>query len=686
MFRITLVVLSAILIQAVSFSTESKKDSLLKLLKVAKEDTAKVNTLLFLSSIYRTSDSDKAMDYANQSFNLAQTLSSKKHIAKTLNNIALLFRNKGKYDTAIYLYKKSLPIWEELKEPRGLASVSSGLGRIYELQGFYSLALKEYIKCLEYAEKANQKRDIAATLVNIGMIYYNQNQYETSLNYYNRALNLIDSAKNPIAVSNALNNIANIYNRKKDYTNSLHYNLRALKIRELAGNQLMLAASYANLGLIYYFKKDYTPAIKYQEMALKLGEEIKDNKTIIQALNNLGASLIETAKYPEADAYLLRSYDLAGKTKFREGWKIACGSLGDLYAITSPAKAPKYFREYIQINDTLFNETSAGQIAEMNVVYETAKKEQAIKEANALVTEERIIKRALIAGLGLILIVAVLIIRGYLQKKKANGLLAEKNSIIEEKNKDITDSINYAQKIQQALLPFEERISKAFKEFFILYKPKDIVSGDFYWFIEKNNKALIAAIDCTGHGVPGAFMSMIANGLLNDIVGNRGITDPGEILNELQVGVRKSLKQDETDSRDGMDISMLCWDLEKKEMLFAGANNDLWIVNSSKEFHLVKADSQGIGGLMHILEKPFSTKKIDVNEPLTFYLSTDGFADQFGGVDGKKFRKTKLKELIKEISDAPLSDQRQLLEHTFQSWKGKMEQVDDVCIIGIKVS
>jgi serine phosphatase RsbU (regulator of sigma subunit) len=271
--------------------------------------------------------------------------------------------------------------------------------------------------------------------------------------------------------------------------------------------------------------------------------------------------------------------------------------------------------------------------------------------------------------------------RAEAEKQRAE---AEKQKIlVEEKNKSITDSINYAKRIQRALLQEEEYVSMHLPEHFILFKPKDIVSGDFYWGIEKDEYFYMAAVDCTGHGVPGGFMSMLGLAFLNELTAGSAILTPAEILDELRNKILKEFKQTGTDAdtKDGMDISLMRMNLRTKEIQWSGANNALYMVGN--DFKEVPPDKQPIGH--YPLMKPFSNHTIEVEQGSTLYLFSDGYADQFGGPNGKKFRYSELKGLLTAIHDKSMREQKKILDATFETWKGNLEQVDDVLVIGIRV-
>jgi serine phosphatase RsbU (regulator of sigma subunit) len=279
--------------------------------------------------------------------------------------------------------------------------------------------------------------------------------------------------------------------------------------------------------------------------------------------------------------------------------------------------------------------------------------------------------------------------------RSANQIVQLKNIEIEKKNEDILSSTNYAKRIQTAMLPLQSEMTSVFGEqnFFIYYKPRDIVSGDFYWFhsgFSTKSYAILAAADCTGHGVPGAFMSMIGNDLLNEIVHSRHIFSPELILQELNEGIRNVLKQDQTDSRDGMDISIITlWKDENyfKTLEYSGAMNSLYLVHN-QELREVKADKKPIGGfyMNENMNRNFTKQSIELDQnPTTIYLCSDGYQDQFGGENDRKFMIKQLRETLLTISKLDLNSQRESLSRTFENWKGKQKQIDDVMIIGVKI-
>jgi serine phosphatase RsbU (regulator of sigma subunit) len=262
--------------------------------------------------------------------------------------------------------------------------------------------------------------------------------------------------------------------------------------------------------------------------------------------------------------------------------------------------------------------------------------------------------------------------------------ISDKNVVLEVQKKEIEDSINYAQRIQHAILPLEEEMQKWLPDSFVLFRPKDIVSGDFYWFIQRDQKLIIICADCTGHGVPGAFMSMIGSDRLNNIVSEKRIYSPAAILSELNRAIKSSLKQDgqKNSTKDGMDAAVCMVDLETKTLKYAGANRPLWLVHNA-ELTEIKATKVAVAGFTDD-NQVYEEHEITLAEGMKFYMTTDGYADQFGGERDKKFKVKALKELLLANANEPFSAQRERLENALLTWMGKTDQVDDICVMGFE--
>jgi serine phosphatase RsbU (regulator of sigma subunit) len=362
--------------------------------------------------------------------------------------------------------------------------------------------------------------------------------------------------------------------------------------------------------------------------------------------------------------------------------------------------------------ETMLNEIAAKHpdnfaaiIAEVNSKYEAAarEKEIALLEEEKQLTDEGIQERTeeletvkstmiwLILGLLVFFVMIFYIVRSNIARNRLNkAITAQKEEIelqhseLEEKNREITDSISYAKRIQSAILPPKRLVKEHLENSFILYIPKDIVAGDFYWMETIDNVVYFAAADCTGHGVPGAMVSVICVNGLNRCVREFGLREPGKILDKTRELVIKEFEKSEEEVKDGMDISLCALNTKSNELIWAGAHNPLWIVReNATEIEEIKADKQPIG--KYGIETPFTTHRIQLNQGDTIYTFSDGYPDQFGGERGKKYKSGKFKSTLVAMSQKPIDQQHDLLEKEFESWRGSLEQIDDVCVIGVKV-
>jgi serine phosphatase RsbU (regulator of sigma subunit) len=364
--------------------------------------------------------------------------------------------------------------------------------------------------------------------------------------------------------------------------------------------------------------------------------------------------------------------------------------------------AYEYHKMYSQIKDSILNEENQKHINEMQARYESEKKDRELTEKDAEIQKQQseakqkaTERNGFIAGFVLVLALAFFIFSGYRQKQRANRLLEEKNVLIEDqkklvetKNKNITDSINYAQRIQNSILPPDWLVKKLLPDSFVFYRAKDIVSGDFYWVEEKGEKVLFAAVDCTGHGVPGAMMSVLGFNLLTQAVNEKNITKPSDILQHLDWGVNQMLRQstEQNTVKDGMDLALCAVDFSKRELQYAGAYNGMWVIkNKTGEILEVKADKSPIGVNVGGVVDHYTNHVLQLEKGDTVYIFSDGYADQFGGPYGKKFKYRPMKELLARLQHQSMDEQGNIVEKTFDTWMGNLEQVDDVLVIGIRV-
>lgn len=562
-------------------------------------------------------------------------------------------------------YFKGLAIEEQLRVQKYSYWFYSNIGNLYLDQRNYPKALEFSYKATAAERKANDKPALLNSLTNLGQIYAAMERSDSALFYYEAALKIAEKLNDPFGISSSLVNLTQLHVRLKHYEKAMSLGLRSYNVTKSNGFTDLYAYALMNLGNIKKELKHYEDAENY---FLEAAAVVK--KT--------GA----TAMLREAYAQLAALYEEKGDFK----------------------KAFDYFKLHSDTKDSLLNQENSKLITEMNTKYTTEKKEKEIellkknediqhleltKKKNELENQQTI-SVAIFLGLVLLIIVAILSFNRYKLKKKANdqlqtafNLIEEKNALIEKSNVMITDSIVYAKRIQDAILPADEDLVKALSEdFFILYKPTQIVSGDFYWCSSHNNKTVFIVADCTGHGVPGAFMSMIGNTMLNEIVNELQITCPKKIAELLDIKIIQALHQHSTSNQyDGMDLSICSIDKTNKEIHFTGARHHMYIFNESLQ--KIKGDSFSIGGAQHQGSKVYTAQKIEYTENSKLYFLTDDYCDQSGGDANKRFGSQRFENLLAEIHHLKMYEQLKKFEQTFEDWKGQTKQRDDVLVVGI---
>jgi serine phosphatase RsbU (regulator of sigma subunit) len=428
---------------------------------------------------------------------------------------------------------------------------------------------------------------------------------------------------------------------------------------------------------------------------LRNSTPVNPTERYASAYNSVGQIYFATGNKELGMSYLLKALDMANQIHDKNVIMDASKSLMDVYEKSGDyKKALEMMHIYIVNKDSLINEQNSNKTEEMLTLYQSSQKDKEIEKLNNeksimdadLARSETIIFSSIGAAI-LILILMSVLWRGNQAKKKANKELENAYEKIEATNLQITDSINYSRRIQTAILPPKELLAKHLQNVFVYYAPKDIVSGDFYWFAELNSKIFFIVVDCTGHGVPGALMSMIGNTLLNDIINQKEISDPGDILNQLNKGVKHALRQSGSDlvsQDDGMDVSVCCLDKNDPLVLkYATANHTIFVKANGKLSEL-RGDIYSIGGDVEKTEKIFQTKTHPL-EPNSFVvMSSDGFYDQFGGPKNKKFLITRFEELILS-NDLEKNNTTDVFAKAIENWRGTQKQTDDICVVGFRV-
>ncbi len=678
-------------------NVQAQIDSLEAVLKTAAPDTGKISTMLKLGAIYQHVDPNKMSAMVNQALSLSKELRSDEWIAESLFLDGVYQNDRGNFAAAKKRYQEALILFEKEKDQIRAASTIYSMGVLEVYTGDYAQANEKFFKTLKIYEFLDDKKLMSNCFAAIGNVYGRQGNNNKELEFHLKSLKLRAEMKDNYGISASYINIGNAYGRRQQFDTALSYYFKGLKIAEEMKNQKWILNSLGNIGSVYALQGKHKEALKYLSKGLFMAENIGDKKSLCTFLNTIGQCYFNLKDYSNAKAYYERSLSIGIQTGNKEEIKTSYLNLAELANKSGDYKsAYDYHISYTNVKDSILNQENSAQINDMQAKYDSEKQEQQIALLNkdkeiqtGKFKQQRIVTWSIGAGLFIVLILTFFIFRQFKEKQKANIALQSAYQEIEVKNKDITDSINYAKRIQTAILPSVENIQKYLPHSFIIYQPKDIVSGDFYWYAEKDNRFIIAIADCTGHGVPGAFMSMVGNDILTQIVIEKGITKPNLILTSLHDGVKKSLKQDTTssDTKDGMDIAIVSFDKTNYcNIEYAGALRPLWLVKSdNKEIIEYKADKHSIGGAYSADAREFTNHEIKLIKGDAFYLSTDGYADQFGGEQGKKMMTKNMKELLISMHSKQMLEQKHILETNFENWKGNREQVDDVLVFGVTI-
>jgi serine phosphatase RsbU (regulator of sigma subunit) len=518
---------------------------------------------------------------------------------------------------------------------------------IYESFGDYEKALQY---CLEAYKLANSRNDpdiLAETSSQLGMIYSRLNNYKKALEFYKEGLKLREEMGDENAAASSLNRIGMIMRMTGEFEESLVYYNKSLSIRQKNNQLTSIPWTLLGLASTYEEMNNYQEAVKIYKKAM-IGA---DRRCILQCMMGLGRIYDKTGKTDLAEQHLNDSLKIAIELNAKSLMAEAYAALAKYYESTGQIKkALESFKLFQSTREAVKSDEAQSRLRNIEIsnAIEKSEKEKEIYRLR-------------------------------------NVELKEANDIIEEKNHEIISSINYASRIQRAILPKKDEIKYLSEHIFWFYRPKDIVSGDFYWFRKAGRKLVVCAGDCTGHGVPGALMSMLGISFLEEIVTVSNITNPGRILFELRRKVKKALHQRgiEDEAKDGMDIALCVIDKSSHSISYSGANNNLILVRNG-ELSEYLADRMPIG-IIDKIEREFRTNRIKYQPDDIIYMYSDGYVDQFGGPNHKKFKSSGLKALLTQISSFPVEEQLNMLEKNFLDWKGNTTQIDDVLVLGLKL-
>lgn len=628
---------------------------------------------------------------ANKAFSLSKFSNQENLIAKSAIILGKQFYLSNAWDSAFHYLNVSENIYVKLNDQEGLFNSYLTKAECLKRQNKLEASLDITNKLIDIAEHLDNPDKKGYAYYKMGQFFFAINDIEKQIIYFNKALKTFILINDLKEIEKCYYKLGNCYIEKSYNDYAIEYFNRGLKINENTNNCEFKVNFLTGIGHVYFNLLNNEKALFYFKEALAVQEKC-DPEFTGSAKNNIAVVLMDLERYKEAKSYLIEAYfaSQSARSKADGAYNLAqtYEQLGDYNS------AMDYMDIYIRMNDSINNAINTKNLSEIEAKYRNEKQE----EQNVLLKERIKYKSTQIyfALAGIVLLAGMLffIFRGLKQKQKTNLALEEKNKIIEEKNiivveqhKDITDSIKYAQRIQQAILPPDKLWSDILPDSFVFYQPKDILSGDFYWIEETAEHIFIAAADCTGHGVPGALMSIVNYNLLNKAVLEQELSDAGKILDSVNKLLTQSLHQtfQESAVRDGMDISLCVINKETKRLNFAGAFNSIYIIRSN-EIKELTPDKQPVGAFIEDNIKPFTNKYLQLMENDIVYMFTDGYADQFGGEKGKKFKYKNLQHLLLEIHHKPFPEQKKITKNWINDWKGNLEQIDDILLLGYKIS
>ncbi len=600
---------------------------------------------------------------------------------------------------ALKAYQEALDIYEKEDAIVEQVVVARLMGNIYKDRGRLEDALNYYLTSLDDAEQLDNKSEMARALGSIGLIYKNQEKYSEAVGYFQQALEILNDlsgAESDLeAIAITYSNMGVCESELGNYEQAIKYFEEALKIDESLGSEYGIAFDNFSIAETYLNEGKHQEALGYIKKAIGIFEEFEDTASLLACRIVEGQLLHKVGESRKALFLLMESTEeaqaLGMKPLVKQGYEQLYKAFEDL---ENTPKAYLYYKKYIAIKDSISSAEIASSIDRLKGQYDAEKKAEEIEKLKieAALKQSQIDQQKQFFfftafGILLLLILLGVIYGRYQIKQHANQELEEQQKIIEDSNEKIMGSIRYGSRIQKALITASEPIEKAFPESFIFLKPRDVVTGDFYWYVNRGDEQILAAIDCTGHGVPGAFMTVFGYSLLNKIVNNDGVDEPSQILALLGFEVMKLFQTQEEDQviQDGMDMALVKINQKEKKLYFAGANRPL-ILHNKEGQQQIKGDRIGLGG-KKMLErgKPFNTFEYDYEPGDTFYIFSDGYADQFGGPESRKFMTKRFRELLNSLQKLSMQAQMKKLELTLKEWMGNERQTDDMIIIGVKL-
>ena len=725
------------------FCQVQKPAYLFNKLKTAQTDSQKINLLNTLTKLYLDINIDSSLVFNKQATAIGSKKENEIYSYKGISNAALIYRKKKNLDSALRIGQRALNLAKKHVNLSEQANAHNLLGTICEQQNKYDSASYNFVRALKLSQIAKDKKEILSSYLHLGIYYKKIDNITNSLFNLLEAMKISEEVRDSSILFTICINLGTMYERTLDHAKAMACYYKALYIakKNPDKDEDDLAISYFKIGKLYQSLEKIDSAKYYLNETLKIHLKRNDTAGLIFDYSNIASFEAKVGDYSNAEKnyYKALGFALANNDSLRlnmihsylgqlnfekkdynkaiknyhtallyltnlvskETVMLQYYKMSEIYRIQKKYKeALDYYILYKKMSDSSINMKETKKQTELKLNYEfeqTQKKIEAETKAKELISkaeleQERKQRNYLLFGLALISLMFIITIKNYRAKQKANSILQKQKleierqkKIVEEKNHEINDSINYALRIQTASIPKLSELDSFFKDYDLFFRPKDVVSGDFYWAEKTTDFSLIAVGDCTGHGVPGAITSMIGSMLLNEIFNVKKIYQPNDLLTELNRLVKLTLRQDSQSlTNDGMDIAFCTINYSTNELLYAGANRPLYIINSIGEFKEYKPTKMSVGGQVPLIQN-YELHYIPLQKGDTIVLSTDGYADQFGGGKEKKMTSKAFRNLLSQNHQLSAKELKQVVENNYNAWKGNYEQTDDVLVFILKV-
>jgi serine phosphatase RsbU (regulator of sigma subunit) len=611
-----------------------------------------------------------------------------------LGNKGFLLKKSGNPTEALKLYKAALEVSKKVGHERGSANTMNNIAAVYVNQGLIEKALEMYMNCAKINERIGNKKSAGYNYMWISYIYKGQEDSTLTIEYLQRAISTFEEINNSLGIAKSTGNLGVLYKQYGQLDKALEFYQKSIEMNKLLGNESGIASGHNNIGNIYRLQKKYESAEYHLLKGIELRRALNEKRGLTTTLSELGLLYLDNNKTKQALTLGHEALILAKELGYPLSLSDASSLLTQVYKkLGDYRKALEMNELYMSSNDSIRNNKTQKSTIQLQAKYEY-EKQKVLDDAEhdkllALEQEakakQKVITYATAGGLGLVAIFLIFVFNRLQVTKKQKIVIEEQRDIVEEAHKEIRDSINYAERIQRSFLATDELLDNNLKDYFVFFQPKDVVSGDFYWAgkLANNNFAVVNA-DSTGHGVPGAIMSILNISSIEKAVEN-GHLKPSEIFNHTRDTIIERLSKDGSESggKDGMDASIISFDFDNNTFSYTAAQNPIWIVRDG-ELIEIKAEKMPIGKHDNDVN-PFVGGEFETIKGDVVYTLTDGFQDQFGGEKGKKFKVRPFKNLLISIAQLPMQEQKEILNSKFITWKGEEEQVDDVCVIGVRV-